>query len=85
MTLSLLGTIVSRMVSLARQRGWYKSLKAWRRAAGLSQIQAARVLNMSQTTYSRLERQARGVRPQRLKAIMATTGVPADVLLGIAS
>lgn len=62
----------------------YADLKAWREAHGFSQHEAARLLKMSQTTYSRLERRARALSGKRAKDIMRTTGVPLEVLVGAA-
>lgn len=60
----------------------YPTLAAWRDATGLSQAEAARVLGISQTAYSRLERQVTAARGKRARAIWRQTGVPVEVLVG---
>lgn len=62
----------------------YPTLKHWRDAQGLTQREAARLLGMTQSAYSRLESRERTPRPKRLEAIVAATGVPLEVLMGIA-
>lgn len=62
----------------------FKNLRAWRKAAGLNQIEAAQKLGMSYPTYSRLER---GVYPMRVpmaKRLAPVIGVPVEVLVGVA-
>lgn len=62
----------------------YPTLKHWRQAKGLSQREAARLLGVTQSTYSRLENRVRTPRPKHLETIVTTTGVPIEVLMGIA-
>lgn len=62
----------------------YPTLKAWRDEKGLSQMEASRVLEISQTAYSRLERGVNFTRGKRAKAIWRQTGVPIEVLVGAA-
>lgn len=62
-----------------------ESLEAWRRDRGLSQMEAADALGISQTHYSRLERGAATPRRELLKQIAKRTGVPLESLVGIAS
>jgi transcriptional regulator with XRE-family HTH domain len=61
----------------------YPDLAAWRAAQGLNQLEAARLLGVSQTTYSRLERGIRTAVRENAKRIMAATGVPLEVLVGV--
>lgn len=60
----------------------YPTLAAWRDATGLSQIEAANVLGISQTAYSRLERRIMATRGKRARKIWRQTGVPVAVLVG---
>lgn len=62
----------------------YRDLKSWRDAQGFSQEQAAQHLGLSQSTYSRLERGARWCYGEKAKHIMQETGVPLEVLVGVA-
>lgn len=62
----------------------FPTLAAWREATGLSQMEAARVLEISQTSYSRLERRIVATRGKRARAIWRKTGVPVEVLVGAA-
>lgn len=62
----------------------YPSLRAWREDKELNQREAGRVLGISQTTYARLERGDRVAVRGRARRIMATTGVPLEVLVGLA-
>lgn len=62
----------------------YPTLKHWRDARGLNQREAAALLGITQSEYSKLETGRRTPRPRRLKAIVEVTGVPPEVLLGIA-
>lgn len=61
----------------------YPSLKAWRRAWRLTQIQAAHVLGVSQGQYSRLENGTRFPRRIQAKAISERARVPLEVVLGL--
>jgi transcriptional regulator with XRE-family HTH domain len=60
----------------------YTNLAAWRNATGLSQMEASRVLGISQTSYSRLERRVVAARGKRARSIWRQTGVPVEVLVG---
>ena len=62
----------------------YPDLKSWREAHGFNQRQAARLLNISQTYYGRLERREQAATGRRAKTIMAVTGVPLAILVGAA-
>jgi len=70
------------MTSVTRRS--YPDLATWRAAMGLSQEQAATILNMSQAFYSRLERRTVTARGPRAKRITEQTGVPLEVLVGAA-
>jgi transcriptional regulator with XRE-family HTH domain len=59
----------------------YRSLRDWRRAAGLKQAEAAQILGVTQSHYSKLERRVTGTVGARAVAIMQRTGVPIEVLL----
>jgi transcriptional regulator with XRE-family HTH domain len=60
----------------------FPTLAAWRDATGLSQAEAARVLGMSQTNYSKLERRIIASPGKRARKIWKQTGVPVEVLVG---
>lgn len=62
----------------------YPDLKTWREAIGLNQRDAATLLGISQTYYSRLERGTQPTTGKRAKVIMTKTGVPIEVLVGAA-
>ena len=62
----------------------YPSLVAWRTARGLSQRDAADLLGLTQATYSRAELGQSVPRRDALKRVIAETGVPLEVLVGIA-
>lgn len=59
-------------------------LKAWRTANRLTQVRAAKILKITQGTYSGLERGARSVRPVTAKRIADKTGVALEVILRVA-
>lgn len=63
----------------------YPSLFAWRKDNHLSQQEAAQILGVAQTSYSRLERGERFVKRTKVQQFVELTGVPIEVLLGIAS
>jgi transcriptional regulator with XRE-family HTH domain len=63
----------------------HSSLRAWRRAMGLTQRQAAAHLGISQSYYYKLEAKTQTPRKGVLKTVTARTGVPVDELMGIAS
>jgi len=62
----------------------YPTLKHWRDAQGMNQRDAAKILGMTQSEYSKLEIGRRTPRPKRAAAIMEKTGVPLEALMGIA-
>lgn len=62
----------------------YPDLLTWRTDKHLTQLQAAGLLGISLTYYSRLERGIQVARGKRAKAIMAITGVPLEILVGAA-
>lgn len=62
----------------------FKNLRAYRDAFGLSQLEAARLHAVSQITWSRWERHVRTPSPKTAKRIAKSTGVPIEILLGIA-
>lgn len=62
----------------------YPNLLTWRRAQQLNQRDAAAMLGISQTYYSRLERGEQAATGKRAKGIMAKTGVPLEILVGAA-
>lgn len=62
----------------------YPDLATWRAAKGYSQQQAAVLLGISQTFYSRLERRVLSAPGKRAKRIMEQTGVPLEILVGAA-
>ena len=61
----------------------YPTLEAWREAANLSQMEAAKLLGISQTYYGRLERGEQVAVREKARNIMAKTGVPVEVLVGL--
>lgn len=66
-----------------RKRRTYPNLKTWRDELGLSQEEAAQTLGLTQSVYSRVERQMRAPKPQAAKAISEMSGVPLESILGI--
>jgi transcriptional regulator with XRE-family HTH domain len=67
----------------ARQRA-YPTLKRWRDANDLTQRQAAAKLGISQSYYTKLELGKRVPRQPHLERILSETGVPLEVLVGVA-
>ena len=67
-----------------RRGGKYPNLLVWRLALNLNQRDAAALLGLTQSTYGRLERGK--IRPvgEDAKHIMSRTGVPLEVLVGVA-
>ena len=65
-------------------RPTYPSLLAWRRSLHLNQREAAAVLDISQSTYGRVERGIRHVKGPLAKKLMSRTGVPLEKLAGVA-
>lgn len=61
----------------------YASLKDWRAAKELTQVEAAARLGIRQWDYSRFEARVRAPKPQRAKAISLKTGVPLESVLGL--
>lgn len=63
----------------------FKSLKAYRKALKLNQREAAAKVGVSQSCWARAEAGQNIPHKARLKRILKETGVPLDVLMGIAS
>lgn len=61
----------------------YPSLKSWRTAQRLNQIDAAAKLGVSQGFYCRLETGQQVPRPPTAKTISELTGVPLETVLGL--
>jgi transcriptional regulator with XRE-family HTH domain len=61
----------------------YPNLKTWREENALTQREAARLLKLSQSVYSRIENHERAPKPLKAKAISLTAGVPLESVLGI--
>jgi transcriptional regulator with XRE-family HTH domain len=61
----------------------YPSLLAWRQANHLSQRDAAERLGLTQTSYSRAELGQVCPRKDALRRVLAETGVPLEVLVGL--
>lgn len=59
----------------------YRTLRAWRRANKLSQERAAKMLGLSQSHYSKLERRTHALPGHRAKVVNRKTGVPLEVLV----
>jgi transcriptional regulator with XRE-family HTH domain len=62
----------------------YPSLKAWRAAQAMNQREAARELGVSQALYARTESRRGAPRPKRALAISEKTGVPFEIVMGVA-
>jgi hypothetical protein len=62
----------------------YPTLLVWRLALNLNQRDAARILGVNQTRYSRLERGVTTTKGAEAKRIIQRTGVPLKVLAGVA-
>lgn len=62
----------------------YPDLKTWRRAQGFGQRQAATLLGISQTYYSRLERREQVATRETAARIIDLTGVPLETITGVA-
>ena len=69
---------------IQRVRRAYPTLLAWRKAHGLNQRDAAKQLGLTQASYSRAELGITIPRRNALKRVLAETGVPLEVLVGIA-
>ena len=61
----------------------YPTLKAWRHAHGLTQIDAAAKLGIEQGSYSKIERGRRVPRRDLLERIARETHVPLESLVGV--
>jgi transcriptional regulator with XRE-family HTH domain len=59
-------------------------LKTWRTAHDFGQREAASQLGISQKAYSRYERRDRFVKGELARRLMTATGVPLEVLAGVA-
>jgi transcriptional regulator with XRE-family HTH domain len=84
LTLSLISPILDGTVSLMTRTRPYPTLKRWRDAQGINQRDAARLLGITQSEYSKFETGRRTPRPKRAGEIMDKTGVPLEALMGIA-
>lgn len=62
----------------------YPNLKTWRDDQRVGQRAAAALLGVSQSYYSKIERQTQTPNARLAKAITDKTGVPLETLLGIA-
>lgn len=62
----------------------YPDLLTWRRTEQLEQAEAAELIGMSRSNYSRLERGLIFVTRTRAKHVMDVTGVPLEKLMGVA-
>lgn len=62
----------------------FASLREWRDELGLDQDDAALILGLSQSYYSRVERQLMAPKPKLAKRIADKTGVPLEEVLGVA-
>ena len=62
----------------------YPSLLAWRTANEMNQREAARSLGVTQALYARVELRRGAPRPKRAKAISDKTGVPFEIVMGVA-
>ena len=62
----------------------HTDLRDWRLSLDISQREAADKLGISLTTYSRLERGVRAVKGEMARFLMDKTGVPIEVLAGVA-
>jgi transcriptional regulator with XRE-family HTH domain len=60
----------------------YPDLKTWRTASGLTQIEAAKLLGITQGYYGRLELKQKTTTGKRAKGMTEVTGVPIEVLVG---
>lgn len=67
------------------KRPRYQSLAAYRKDHGLTQRDAAAMFGMSQSAWHKIETGLRHPRKALLKRLVVMTGVPVEVLTGIAS
>lgn len=72
------------MSHTATKKQTHPTLRAWRASEGLNQIEAAQRLKISYTTYQRLERGAYSMRVPMAKRLAPITGVPVEILAGVA-
>jgi transcriptional regulator with XRE-family HTH domain len=61
-----------------------RDLRSWRKDAGLSQRDAARQFGLSQPGWAKIELGQRHPRPDLAGRLTRATGVPLEVLMGIA-
>ena len=59
----------------------FRTLRAWRRAHRLSQERAAKLLGLSQSHYSKIERRTHALTGKKAKRVTKKTGVPLAVLV----
>jgi len=59
----------------------FRSLRAWRRAHRLSQERAAKMLGLSQSHYSKIERRTHALTGKRAKSVSKKTTVPLEMLV----
>ena len=62
----------------------FSTLKEWRAAHGYSQSQAGALIGVTQAAYGRYEMGRAHPRPAILRRVMKLTGVPVEVLAGVA-
>jgi transcriptional regulator with XRE-family HTH domain len=62
----------------------FPNLMTWRKTHKLNQHEAAKELGLTQSSYSRLERGVKIPVRDDLKRIVDLTGVPIEVLVGVA-
>lgn len=62
----------------------YTDLKSWRDDQELSQVEAAKILGISQIAYSRFERRAQFAKGKLARRLIEKTGVPLEVIAGVA-
>ncbi len=62
----------------------FKTLKDWRSSWGLTQVEAARLLGISQSAYQKAEGGSQAPRAPLGKRIADRTGVPFEVVMQVA-
>jgi len=67
---------------MQRLKNRHADLLAWRQHVGLSQKDAAYLLGISRSQYSKLERQTHTTTAKRARRIVEKTGVPLESLMG---
>jgi len=75
----------STRASRRHYRSKYPNLLVWRLALNLNQRDAAKILGMTQSKYSRLERRVATIVGAEAKHVIDRAGVPLEVLVGLAS